>query len=183
LGANGQNGSSTGSCLGLLNLPGITFNTSLITKSIKSMSDVELATFQENCIEAYRSNANRTAFPSHFIIPESDYNGLVAQSSTAFPIKSKLQLLEEGFKVITRNDGFKILPLAYADIANSGGLLSKQTYVFLNYDEESLNMQIPLPYTNTAANSINNFQFQNVGFGQFSGVQALRPLEILYAGY
>lgn len=182
LGANGENGSG-GACLGLLNQPGITFNTSLITKSIKSMSTTELQTFQENAIEVYRANCNRTAFPSHFIIPESDYNGLASQSSADFPIKSKLQLLEEAFKVITRNDGFKILPLAYADVANSGGLLTKQTYVFLNYDEESLNMQIPLPYTNTVANSLNNFQFLNVGYGQFSGVQILRPLEVVYAGY
>src|SRR5690606_16997561 len=44
LGANGQNGSS-GTCLGLLNQPGITVNSTVITKPIKSMTPEELAVF------------------------------------------------------------------------------------------------------------------------------------------
>jgi hypothetical protein len=182
LGAAGQNAAS-GSCLGLLNQAGITFNTTLVTKAINTMSPTELSTFQQNVIAAYRVNCNYTAFPTHFIIPESDYNGLVAQASPTFPMKSMIQLLEEGFQVITRNKNFKILPLAYADVANSGGVLTKQTYTLLNYDEESIRMDIPLDYTNTLANSINNFQFQSVGYGQFTGVLAYRPLEMLQMGY
>lgn len=182
LGANGENASG-GKCLGLLNQDGITVNSALIQKAISSMSYTELAALQKGIIEAYRANCNRTAFPTHFIIPESDYNGLVVQSSPQFPLKSMLQLLEEGFKVITHNPDFKILPLAYADYANSGGVLSAQTYVLLNYDEESLRMDIPLDYTNTLANSIDNFNFQNVGYGQFTGVLAYRPLEMLYFTY
>lgn len=183
LGAAGQNTASTGSCLGLLNQAGITFNTTLVTKAINTMSPTELSAFQQQVIAAYRVNCNYTAFPTHFIIPESDYNGLVAQASPTFPMKSMIQLLEEGFQVITRNKNFKILPLAYADKANSGNVLSKQTYVLLNYDEESVRMDIPLDYTNTLANSLNNFQFQSVGYGQFTGVLAYRPLEMLYMGY
>lgn len=193
LGAQGQNGSG-GSCLGLFNQPGVSFNSTLITQTLSSMSPTQLQTFQNNAIEQYRQNCNRTAFPSHFIIPEADYNGLAAQASPSFPIKSTLQLLEEAFKVITRNDGFKILPNAYAmySVANSlnvtlptgvGSSATSGLYSFLNYNEESLNMQIPLPYSNTVANSINNFQFLNVGYGQFSGVQLLRPLELYYAGF
>lgn len=182
LGANGQNGVG-GNCLGLLNQAGITVNSTLITQPISAMSDTQLATLQKGIVEAYRSNSNRTCFPSAFVIPESDYNGLAAQSSTAFPIKSKLQLLEEGFQVICRNKNFKILPLAYADVASSGGVLTKQTYVLLNYDEESIRMDVPVDYTNTLANSINNFQFSNVGYGQVTGCLAYRPLELLYLSY
>ena len=47
-------------------------------------------------------------------------------------------------------------------------------------EEESLNMAIPVPYTSTVANSINNFSFQNVAYSQFTGVNVLRPLELLY---
>lgn len=187
LGAQGQNSSSSGSCLGLLNQPGITFNSSLITQTLSSMNYTQLAAFQQQVIAQYRINNNYTAWPTHFIIPEADYNGLVAQSNPQFPIKSTLQLLEEGFQVITRNKDFKILPLAYASIANGQGVLpaniTSGIYTLLNYDEESLVMNIPLDYTNTLANSINNFQFENVGYGQFTGVLVLRPLEMLYMGF
>ena len=186
LGARGMN-SASGTCLGLLNQSGITFNTTLITQKLNTMSTTQLSTFQQLSIQAYRANCNYTAFPTHLIVPESDYNGLVAQASPTYPMKSILMLLEEGFQVITRNKNFKILPLAYADTANAGGSLASGAntcqYVFLNYDEESVRMDIPLDYTNTLANSIDNFMFQNTGYGQFTGVLAYRPAELLYMGF
>lgn len=180
LGARGNNATG-GNCLGLLNQAGVTYNTTVITKAIKSMTPAELKTFTAAVIEAYRSNCQRTAWPTHFIIPESDYNGLASQASADFPIKSTLQLLEETFQIITRNKSFKILPLAYGDAAYSG--YAYQQYVLLNYDEESVRMDLPLDYTNTLANSLDNFSFQNVGYGQFTGVLAYRPLEMLYFKY
>lgn len=186
LGAQGLNGSG-GQCLGLLNQSGITFNTSLITKAISTMTYTELATLQQQLIQAYRLNCNYTAYPTHFVMPESDYNGLAAQSSPQFPLKSTLQLMEEMFQVMTNNSNFKILPLIYASAANAGGALPSSAatsiYALLNYDEESIRMDIPLDYTNTLANSVDNFSFQNVGYGQFTGVLAYRPLELLYLGY
>lgn len=186
LGARGQN-SSGGSCLGLLNQAGITLNSSLITAPLNGLSPTALSTFQQLSIAAYRKNCAYTAFPTHFVIPESDYNGMVAQASPTYPMKSILELLEDGFKVITRNKNFKILPLAYCDVANAGGSLvsgvSTAQYAFLNYDEESIRMDIPLDYTNTLANSMDNFMFQNAGYGQFTGVLAYRPLELFYMGY
>lgn len=182
LGARGSNG-STGSCLGLLNQNGISINTSVITQPISAMTSTDLKTFCAQVVEAYRSNVQRSAWPTHFIIPESDYNGLASQASPDFPIKSTLQLLEEMFQVITRNKNFKILPLAYGDSAYHADVASiagQQIYVLLNYDEESLRMDIPLDYTNTLANSLDNFGFQNAGYGQFTGVLAYRPLEMLY---
>ncbi len=186
LGARGLNGTG-GSCTGLLNQAGITVNsaattaTPVIPQAISAMSPSALKTFCMLLIEAYRSNCQRTAWPTHFIIPESDYNGLASQASPQFPIKSTLQLIEEMFQVITRNKNFKILPLAYGDTAYSG--FTYQQYVLLNYDEESLRMDIPLDYTNTLANSLDNFSFQNVGYGQFTGVLAYRPLEMMYFQY
>jgi hypothetical protein len=180
LGARGQNGTN-GNCLGLLNQPGITTNTTVIPKAISTMSTAELKTFTAKVVEAYRSNCNRTAMPTHFIIPESDYNGLASQASPDFPVKSTLQLLEEMFQTITGKKDFKILSLAYGDTAYSG--FSYQIYVLLNYDEKSVRMDIPLDYTNTLANSLDNFSFQNAGYGQFTGVLAYRPLEMLYFTY
>lgn len=180
LGARGQNGSG-GACLGLLNQSGINVNTTVIDEAISGMDTTELKALCATIVEAYRANNNRTAFPTHFIVPESDYNGMASTVSPTFPIKSILQLLEEMFQTITRNKNFKILPLAYADDAYSG--LGVQRYVLLNYDEESIRMDIPVDYTNTLANSLDNFMFQNTGYGQFTGVLAYRPLELLYFDY
>lgn len=181
----GANNGSNSQCVGLLNQSGITTNTSVITKPISTMSTAELKTFTAQIVEVYRTNVQRTAWPTHFIIPESDYNGLASQASPQFPIKSTLQLLEETFQTICRNKNFKILPLAYADgpyglyqsLSPSSQL---QVYTLLNYDEESIRMDIPVDYTNTLANSLDNFMFQNVGYGQFTGVLAYRPLELMY---
>lgn len=178
LGARGLN-STGGSCLGLLNQPGVTVNTALLSGGpISQTAPSGLKDICATIVNLYRANCNRTAWPTHFIIPESDYNGLASQASPQFPIKSTLQLLEEMFQVITRNKNFKILPLAYGDAYYSEYTYNQ--YVLLNYDEESLRMDIPLDYTNTLANSIDNFSFQNVGYGQFTGVLAYRPLEMLY---
>jgi hypothetical protein len=186
LGLRGQNGTN-GSALGLLNQATGQFDTTLITTKLSQMSYSQLAAFQQAAIARYRSTCNYTAFPTHFIIPESDYNGLAVQSSPQFPVKSVLALLEEGFQIITRNKQFKILPLAYADVANAGGSLNTLAttcqYTFLNYDEESIRMDIPLDYTNTLANSIDNFMFQNAGYGQLTGVLAYRPAELYFAGF
>lgn len=186
LGARGSN-STTGTCLGLLNQVGITFNTTLITAELNTLTPAQLSTFQQLSIQAYRKNCNYTAFPTHFIVPESDYNGMVAQASPTYPMKSILELLEAGFKTITRNPNFKILPLAYADVANAGGSLNSLAataqYAFLNYDDKSLRMDIPVDYTNTLANSIDNFNFSNAGYGQFTGALAYRPAELFYCGF
>ncbi len=169
------------SCLGLLNQSGITNNTTLITQPIKDMDPDELKSFQAAILETYRANCNRTAWPSVFVIPESDYNGLTSQSSPDFPIKSTLQVLEESFAGTTRNKAFKILPCAYGDTAYN--TLGAQRYTLHNYDDTSIKMNIPVDYTNTLANSLDNFNFQNVAYGQFSGVQVLRPAELLYFSY
>lgn len=177
LGAQGMNGAS-GTCLGLLNQPGVTVDTTLITQPISQMSTTDLKQFCATLIEAYRSNCNRTAWPTHFVIPESDYNGLAAQSSPDFPIKSILQVLEEALQLITRNKQFKILPLAYGDASYNE--LGVQKYALYNSDEESVRMDLPLDYQSTLANSLDNFSFQNAGYGQFTGVLTYRPLEMLY---
>lgn len=177
LGAQGMNGAS-GTCLGLLNQPGVTVNTTLITQPISQMSTTDLKQFCATLIEAYRSNCNRTAWPTHLVIPESDYNGLAAQSSPDFPIKTILEVLEAALQLITRNKQFKILPLAYGDASYNE--LGVQKYALYNSDEESVRMDLPLDYQSTLANSLDNFSFQNAGYGQFTGVLTYRPLEMLY---
>lgn len=183
LGSRGQNAQGSGTCYGLLNQPGVVVDTVNLTKPINTMSTTELKTWCALVVELFRANCNRTAYPSHFAIPESDYNGLATQASPSFPIKSTLQLIAETFKTICQNDGFQIQPLAYSDAAYHADcptIAGKQVYTLYNYDSESVRMDIPLDYTNTLANSLDNFNFQNAAYGQFTGVQTYRPLEMYY---
>lgn len=169
------------SCLGLFTQSGITTNTTFISGPISGMAPVDLKYFCQNVLNLYRGNCARTAWPTHFVIPESDFLGLASASSPDFPIKSTLQLLEETFQVMTNNKNFKILPSAYADIAQSGQ--TYQQYALYNSNPRSLRMDIPVDYTSTIANSIDGFSYQNAAYGQFTGVQAYRPLEMYYIRY
>src|SRR6185312_5396123 len=100
---------------------------------------------------------------------------------------STLSLLEETFQVMTKRKDFKILPCAYGDAAYNSSVINvgtgKQVYALLNYDEESLRMDIPVDYTSTLANSLDNFTFQNAAYGQFTGVVCYRPLETMLFQY
>lgn len=166
---------------GLYTQAGVTVNTTVITKSISSMTGTELKAFVTAVLDAYRENCERTAWPTHFVIPESDYLGLAGPSDANFHIKSVLDVLLETFRTMTKNANFQILPCAYGDQAYNS--LGKQRYALYNSEEESLRMDIPVDYTSTLANSVDNFSFQNVGFGQFTGVLAYRPLEMMYFDY
>jgi hypothetical protein len=167
---------------GLLTQSDVNSNTALITKYINAMSDTEFEALLQGIMEAYRANADRTAMPTHFVIPEADYNGLAVSTSEDFPLVSKLERLQKAFAMITQNQGFKILPLAYADEANNADtpVDGKNRYVLYNYDEDSGRMDIPVDYTNTMQNTVNGAQFTNVGYGQFTGFKAYRPKEFLY---
>jgi len=41
-------------------------------------------------------------------------------------------------------------------------------------------MNLPIDYTTTTFGTVNNFDFSNVAYGQFSGIIAKRPQEIYY---
>lgn len=167
---------------GLLTQDNVTVNTSVITQYINSMDAAQFNTLLETLIGTYQTNANFTAMPTHFIIPQLDYNGLASFPDATYPLKTKLEILRDAFRTITMNDEFQIKPLAYADEVNNGEIsgLGLNRYTLLRYDDTSLRMDIPLDYTNTMANTINGMQYQNTGYGQFTGAQAYRPQEMIY---
>lgn len=164
---------------GLLNNASAVTNTTAITKKINTMTAAEFNTFVGTIYEVYRANTSRTAKPTAFYMPESEWNGLINFPDSTFPLKTKLQLLEEAFKTITMNSAFKLLPCAYCDKANSPDG-TNNFYVMLNYDESSVKMDIPLQYQSLAAGTVNGFTFENVAYGQFTGVIAQRPKELMY---
>lgn len=170
-------GSAQFSLSGLYTQSAATVNTADLTEKISGMTAAELNTFVSKVLGLYRANCNYTAWPTHFVLPESDYNGLMTFTDPAFPVKTKLAFLEEAFRSLTKNPNFQVYGLPY------GGDLADQTqykYCLYKYDVESLRMDIPVDYTSTLANSFNGFQFQNVAYGQFTGATAYRPAEFMY---
>jgi Uncharacterized protein conserved in bacteria (DUF2184) len=178
-------------CLGLLNLEKdpdvgsqITVDTTTLTTPISQLGPTNLSSFLQVILNKYQTGQSgvtgnqSSAWPTHFVIPQSDYLGLATPTNPDFPLKSILQLMQETLQVMTGNKNFKILPSRYADGQVSG--TNQQRYALYNYAEESLRMDIPVDYTSTLANSIDNFSFQNVGYGQYTGVKPYRPQEMYY---
>ena len=165
---------------GLLNLSSVSADTSNLTKRLYAMSASELNTFAGVVYGLYRANCNYTAKPSKFIIPEADYNGLANFPDATYPIKTRLELLQSMFAVLTGNSAFKILPCAYCDKANFDG--TNNRYVLTVDDPTSIQFGLPIDYTVTQAGSEDGFSWVNAAYGQFAPVVALRPKETYYFG-
>lgn len=173
-------GSRDGALEGLLTLSDVTINTTLIPAAINLMTDAQFQAFAQNTIAAYLANTEYTAMPNRLYIPQSDYVALATATSVQFPIKSKIEYLNDVFKSATNQQDFKIMPLAYLQPALSDGKLLTERYVLMRYDEDVARFEIPVDYTVTVPNSIEGWTIRNVGYGQHSGVLAARPQEILY---
>ncbi len=168
---------------GLLTQPDVNSNTAIITKYISSMTSSEFNTLLEQIMGAYQINANYTRMPSHFTIPYLDYVGLASFPDATYPLKTKLEILRDAFRTLTMNPAFEIQPVAYADQVNNATMtgLNKNRYtLYRGNDDTSLRMDLPLDYNVTIANTFNGMDMENIGYGQFTGARAYRPLEMLY---
>ena len=95
-----------------------------------------------------------------------------------------IRVQEEAFKKLC-GPNFKIIGNAYADAANNNSLrgLNKNVYALYRHDPEALRMDIPVDYTVTQPNSVDNFHFQDVAYAQLTGVGFYKPLETLLFQY
>lgn len=164
---------------GLLTQTTVNINTTTITKNIKDMNPTEFQDFIGNFLSDYVANTNSTAMPDTFIIPTDDYTGLASAVDETFNLKTRLERIQEAAVAVTGNADFKVLPLNYSQLENND--LSVNRYVlYRRVDETSLRMDIPVDYTTTVTDTINGFNYTSVAYGQFSAVEAYRPLEMLY---
>lgn len=170
-------GLNDGATYGLLNQPNVTVNTSLFPKRLANMSAEELSTFAATAVATYLANNNTTAMLNRMMIPTADFVALSTPSNPAFPLKTKLNIIEDAFKGAGATD-FKIVHSTYNENADSTG--SKARYVLYRYDADSVRMYIPLQYTPHALYPMNGIDFVSVAEAQFTGVQVLREKEMLY---
>ena len=170
---------------GLLTQSDVAINTALITVNISDMTATQFQAFVAGSLGAYSANCNSTAMPDTLAMPQDDYLGLGSAVDEGFGMKSRLERLQEAFRLVTRNPSFEILPLAYAmaehnaDFLNSGSGFNRYV-LYKRDDRQSLRMDIPVDYVSTIADTINGFDYQSVGYGGFTGAKAYRPKEVLY---
>lgn len=170
---------------GLLSNAQVNISNSIISQNISAMNYTDFATFVSLIMADYFTNSNSTVYPTHFAMPQSDWNGLAVPVNPQFPVAGsmKIDYLQQAFVKITGNPNFVIYPVAYADKANNIGVwatLGTYRYCLYRKDEESACMDIPLPLTQLAPNTADNFNWNGVSFGQFTGVMIIRVPEFRY---
>lgn len=178
-----------GSKMDLTNVPGllsqssVNATTGIITAAISSLSTSQLQTLISALLADYFSNSNSTVLPDTFVMPMSDYLGMGVPYSGTFPVTSMLTYFQDMFRQITQNPNFKILGLAYANQATNAGYWAvggTNRYVLYRRDPETIRMVLPVDLILNAPATPNNFNWEGVGVGQFTGAIAYRPAEIRY---
>ena len=168
---------------GLLSNSEVTVDTDTIKGYLHALNYTDFATFVQNLLAAYFANSNSTELPDHFIIPMVDYLGLETPVSPQFPLISMLDYLFKAFRSATMNPNFKIIGVAYCDQVNNVGYwtaLGSNRYVLYRKDPETLKMEIPVDMVLNSAATGDNFNWNGVGLGQFSGTVIYRVPEVMY---
>ena len=169
---------------GLYTLPNVNSNLSIITKKISDMNAAEFATFTGAFIAAFLTNASQTVWPNQWLMPQDDYAGLGAPVSSTMPLISKRKYLEDMLSGIVPGGKFKILPCAYGmpsinkKALGSGSGLTR--HILMRRDVDTVFLELPVPYQTTQVGTLNNFQFQDVSYAQYTGASNLKPREVLY---
>lgn len=167
-----------GDVYGLLNQPGVTVDTSLFPARLANMTAAQLSTFASKAVATYLENNNTTAMLNRLMIPTADYVALGVPSDPNFPLKTKREIIEDAFRQAGATD-FRIVHSTYNEDASADGAHAR--YVLYRYDADSIRMYIPKQYTPHALYPMNGIDFVSVAEAQFTGVQVLRPLEMLYS--
>lgn len=167
---------------GLLSNPAVTINASFLGGPISAMDPTAFAAFVSGIVQLYLTNCNEVRYPNRFVIPRADFVGLATPVSPTYPMISMLEYLEKAFKAVCGPD-FKILASAYGNKARNAGYWAAggtSRYVLFNADRETIHMDIPVDLFINAPATGNNFQWQGVGAGQFTGMIVYRVPEVLY---
>ena len=171
-------GTSDGLNEGLLNLSGVTINTSLIPADFATMTTAQLNNFAATAVSTFWANSNSTAFPNTLLVPTQDLGGLATYISATYPVgETRKDFLERAFKAAGAPQDFKILHTAYNKTAGVGGAAR---YVLYNRDSDVLKMYLPKPYTPYPLYPTGSLDMISDAEAQFTGVWAKRPKEILY---
>jgi len=171
-------GLGDGKSYGLLNQPGVTVNTTLMTAELDAMSDAQFQTFLANAAGVYAANSNGTMMFNRMLIPQKAFLAL-QQPYGAFG-ETRLSVMQRAFQGIVGDD-FKIVHATYCTGATAGGNASKGRYVFYNTNEDNLIMHLPKPYTPYPLFPQGALDLISDSEGQFATPYVKRTGSMLYA--
>lgn len=171
-------GTNDGLNKGLLNLDGVTINTTLMPANFGNMTTAQLNNFASTAVATFWANTNSTSFPNTLLMPTQALGGLATFISDTYPVgETRKEFLERAFKAAGAPQDFKILHTAYNNTAGTGGTAR---YVLYNRDADVLKMYLPKPYTPYPLYPSGSLDMISDAEAQFTGVWAKRPSEILY---
>jgi hypothetical protein len=169
---------------GLLSNSNVNVNTTIITQSISSYNPTQFSSFIAGLLSAYFTNSNSTVLPDTLVMPMSDYLGLAVPISPTYPTGgSMLEYMLRAFKEMTQNPNFQINGVAYANQANNAGYWAvggTNRYALYRRNAETVRMDLPVDFILNAPGTANNFNWEGVGAGQFTGAIVYRPAEFMY---
>ncbi|MCL2520390.1 MAG: DUF2184 domain-containing protein [Spirochaetaceae bacterium] len=163
---------------GLVNNKKVAAKAKALQQGLAQMSLSELSHFCYEALTGYREQTEDGTWPNTFLLPMSDWVALAMPSETN-KVPNKLELMKKAFSHITRNSQFIIEPLPYLDdIKTAAGKINR--YVLYANHEDVLQLNITHDFTTTTPTSLNNFEYEDVAYGAFTGVIISRPQELLY---
>ena len=162
---------------GLLNLSGVTVNTSLLPTALDKLSVAEIKNFAANAISTYYNQTNGTYFPNRWLMPSNAYMALGVPYGDTFGMPTLLEVFENAFKKAGAPEDFKIVHTIYA---NDAATTTYGRHVLYNNNEENIVRYIPKAYTPHPLFSMGSLDMVSQSEGQFTGVQVKKPQTVLY---
>ena len=162
---------------GLLNLSGVTVNTSLLPTAVDKLNTSEIKNFAGNAISTYYAQTNGTYFPNRWLMPSNAYMALGVPYGNTFGMPTLLEVFENAFKKAGAPDDFKIVHTIYA---NDQATTGYGRHVLYNNNEENIVRYIPKAYTPHPLFPMGSLDMISQAEGQFTGVQVKKPETVLY---
>lgn len=162
---------------GLLNLSGVTVNTSLLPTAIDLLNVNEIKNFAANAMSTYYTQTHGTYFPNRWLMPSKAYMALGVPYGNTFGMPTLLEVFENAFKKAGAPADFKIVHTIYADNAAT---TTYGRHVLYNNNEENIVRYIPKPYTPHPLFPQGSLDMISQAEGQFTGVQVKKPETVLY---
>lgn len=165
----------TGVTNGLLSLPSpvsIT-NTTLVTKSLSSMTDAEFNTFLAGLVAQYASNVSFATAPDTFVIPADDFFGLVGTqigtgANSNNGVFTRLDRIKQALVQASGNVNAQVLPSPYAMKSTNVSTINKNVYAL--YRKDLLVGLLPMDLRAVAPLDMEGFITEISYVGSISGV-------------
>lgn len=163
---------------GLFNLPNVTVNTTVLTKSLADMTATELSSAAVAIGTTYQLQNKYKGMPNKFAIDMQVYSALAVPFNVNGVVsETRLEVFQRILRIALASPNLEVVGAPSKDYTDPS--VTTDNYVLFPYDADTINFDVNCDYTPTAFFTKDGFHFTNTAFGQFYGVHAERPSEIM----